>query len=186
MSREQLLTPDEIQDFEDMTRTRVVGAIPPELLPHIRVSSATQTTPTMSRAGSPSTTANTSSVTTTTTTTSSRPSTGQPQPGSSGTSTLSTRRSNVPPTLKISRIYDGAGFCHGPLTGSDSPLTKDSDRRFFDSDSGSTDSRRGEPRQPSVLLPDEAGQFFQRGTTPSGINCLLCTCKLMLVICLLM
>ena len=173
VSQERLLTPEEIQEFENMTRARILGAIPPELLPHIRVSAATQTTPTVSRAVSPTTTANSASVTTSTTSTSSRTSVLPPQPtgsSTSGTASLSTRRSNVPPTLRISHVNDGAGFSYGPLTGSDSPLTKDSDRRFFGSDSDSTDSRRGggEPRQPTVLLPDDAGQFFQRGTTPSG------------------
>jgi hypothetical protein len=174
VAHEQLPTPEEIQEFENNVRIRVLGAVPDVVLPRVRVSKATQTTPATSRTVSPITTSSSMSAMTTTTATSSRTSVlPPPQTGSSGSGTassLSARRTNVPSELRISNIYDCDGFCHGPLTGSDSPLTKDSDQRFFNSDSGSTSSRRGDegPRQPTILLPGDAGQFFQRGTTPSG------------------
>ena len=156
MAEGRLATQEDTKNVEDKMCAQLLGSIPESDLPvPVRVSAATLTTPATSRAGSPAST--TGSVTTTTSATTTRTSVVRPdQAGTSTSGTDPTLSSNVPSNLRISNTYDEDGYCRGPLTGSEGPLSNDPGQKSFGSGSSTPKEGDSGSNKPTVFLGDDA------------------------------
>ena len=159
MSEGRLPTQEDTKNVEDKMRAQILGSIPEGDLPvRVRVSAATLTTPATSRAGSPASTTTSASTT--------RTSVVRPDQAGTSTSGDPTLSSNVPSNLSISNTYDEDGYCRGPLTGSEGPLSNEHGQKFFGSGSSSPKEGDSGSNKPTVFL--DAAEFFQRGAGLSG------------------